>query len=382
MGKKSLVRRSAFTLIELLVVIAIIGILIALLLPAVQKIREAAARMTCSNNLHQLGLAAHNYESAFGSLPPGYDGPNPNTNYPLVNGQVDTSSNGWLNDVTNDPRVYPHFENTKFGNPKWVGVLCYLLPYVEQGNIYSQLRTMNDSSYLGPWYAINPDWTLAHSQIKIFQCPSDQGPGSVTGGSAALMHAYAPGAPSLPITAAGGAVMYYFGGVTDLGKSNYTGVAGPGWDNGVTYADSAGGANYAPYTGVFTNRSKTKIEAIGDGSSNTLMFGEGLGGAKPGPRDFQWTWMGTGAMATFQGLRTCTTSPAGIDSRNATECNWASFSSNHAGGMVLFCFGDGSVRGIANGSGQRYHPTSDQWFAFQALAGKNDGDLRGSLLTP
>src|SRR3712207_3912350 len=108
-------KRPAFTLIELLVVIAIIAILIGLLLPAVQKVREAAARSTCQNNMKQIALAAHNYESAYGKLQPGYLGPMPGGNAP----------------------------QTTTATIQCIGVLPHLLPYVEQENVYRVMLSGN-----------------------------------------------------------------------------------------------------------------------------------------------------------------------------------------------------------------------------------------------
>src|SRR5439155_4946309 len=92
-------------------------------------------------------------------------------------------------------------------------------------------------------------------------------------------------------------------GVTDLGKTNYAGVAGACWNNATTSAPNSGpGANYALYEGIFTNRSKTRTTSIMDGTSNTLMFGEGFGGSSPGTRDLSWSWVSVGAVPTFVGI--------------------------------------------------------------------------------
>jgi prepilin-type N-terminal cleavage/methylation domain-containing protein len=131
--------RSAFTLVELLVVIAIIGVLVALLLPAVQAAREAARRTSCFNNLKQLGLALHNYHDTLGSLPSGWMGLDPVSGAPLPTGE-----------------------------PGW-GWAALLLPYLEQGNAQDKL--------------INFGLPITHSvhqqarqfSIPIYRCPSDVG---------------------------------------------------------------------------------------------------------------------------------------------------------------------------------------------------------------
>src|SRR5262245_5634334 len=130
--------RRGFTLVELLVVIAIIAVLIGLLLPAVQKVREAASRMACSNNLKQLGLACHNYESSHGRLPPGYLGPMPNE------------------------REY----GADVDQLQHAGLLVYLLPYIEQDAISRQLQIDLDTRRTGPaWYTNLTNWQLAQTRI-------------------------------------------------------------------------------------------------------------------------------------------------------------------------------------------------------------------------
>lgn len=264
--------RRAFTLIELLVVIAIIAVLLGLLLPAVQKVREAAARMQCSNNLKQIGLACHSFHDANDGLPPGYA---------ATSGPSSTS-------------------------PGW-GWAAYLLPYLEQDNLYKQID---------PKAPVEGQPAIG-TRVKTYLCPSDT-----------------PSASPFAVTNA------TFGTVCLAAPSSYAATVG----SDASEVDDPTG------NGVFYRNSRTRLTDIGDGTSNTVFVGDRAWA------DTQGIWAGapngavTRAGATNPWLNATGSAQALVLVHN----NWINiktdadgglddFSSKHTGGVNLL-FGDGSTR--------------------------------------
>ena len=326
----------AFTLMELLVVLAILAVVIALLLVAIQKAREAANRVSCSNNLRQLGLAASSYNSTHCVLPPGYLGPldNETPRPPPIGGAADST-------VQN------------------VSLFVYLLPYLESETIYKQLKVNLDLSGGGdPWWAgLNASTNMAAAQtrIKTLLCPSDD-PYASSKGTVYAAHFFNFGqrwnfyAPSWDYSEVPAAA--------NLGRTNYLGIGGA-FGRGTN-------ATFNEFEGLFTNRSQNSLDRVPDGTSNTLLFGEVLGGQPNGVKEYSASWLGVGAMPTVGGMR-------------SAKSSWFQFSSNHPG-IVQFCFADGSVRALKPGSTAPglllKGPYSQDWYVLQQLSGFRDGGTR------
>lgn len=334
-------RRTGFTLIELLVVIAIIALLMALLLPAIQKVREAANKMLCGSNLRQIAIAAHNYHNDYQKLPPGILGPSAT----IPAAQV-----------------------------QYVGTLAFLLPYLEQDNLYKQfagvpVTGVNLSLDKGDavWYGRSDCYAAAQAKIKLFTCPSDDASSVALNSIWLTLYADQGNFPGFQRMAPGD---------EQLGRSNYLGVAGLGGSFSFTvFAPNPLTLSPAPtfggYEGIMLNRGKVTLGQITvqDGTSNTLMFGEGLGGNAIEPRFSAYAWFGIGGMGTGLGLGKGNTDPIG----GGGGAYWR-FSSRHVTG-VQFAFGDASIHTIRFGTTPwlGFGPVTADWALLQQLAGRKDG---------
>ena len=258
-GRHARNSREAFTLVELLVVIAIIGVLVGLLLPAVQAAREAARRMSCSNNFKQLGLGMHNYHSAFKMLP--VQGWGSKSSLCTVWGTIDTPS-----------PVQPIPPGLGGSTMFYHSALISILPFIEQQGLWEQISTpyANDPGWvntvgvdywnaMGPvcWSSNYPPW---QAKVPTFRCPSDPG----------------EGLPAISRTNYG----------VSLGDSTFANAVGSSWweswfSAGICWVhfDDQKNSDYAGRSqsctrGMFVPRRPMRFRDTLDGLSNTIMMGE------------------------------------------------------------------------------------------------------------
>ncbi|MCS6977895.1 MAG: DUF1559 domain-containing protein [Gemmatales bacterium] len=344
--------RKAFTLTELLVVVGIIAALMALILPAVQKVREAANRMSCANNLRQLGIAAHNFHADRGRLPPGYIGPDLERN------------DAWPSNAYSG---------------QWIGHLPMLLPYLEQDSVFQEIQISFDLNEVAafPWFwksgamIHHENYLAARKSIRIFLCPTAPNyqvkpfPGPKMGGTFIGWHVFNsnhfinPDGHRVRVHSVFWKEDYVKANdYRYLARTNYLGVAGCG---------SGTDPFFDRFRGVYTNRSQISLTQVTvlDGASNTMLYGE-MSASRWYDQPLEsvdMSWMGCGAIGTYSGLQ------------RASDAWTMMFSSWHPLG-VQFCFVDGSVRMVRFGQTVWYnltHPFPRDWQLLQQLAGFRDG---------
>lgn len=293
--RRCLRRRHGFTLIELLVVIAIISVLIGLLMPAVQKAREAASRISCVNNLKQLGLACLNYESTFGMLPPS---------------RIDDYMATWA---------------------------VVIMPYMEQDALYTKWDLTKD--YYGQTNVAR------ETPVKLYFCPSRRSPGELSKSGDYPSYKQTQGGGNSSGGGSGGGGGGGGGGGSGGQQSTQPNVPGALGDyaasigtTGQDYPDQSGNPNGAFRIGP----RGVRIADIADGTSNTILFGE-----KNLPQDKNG--VGWWDCSFYNGdYFPCSTRAGGVGYElipNNQSTKWG-FGSAHIG-IVQFGFCDGSVSPIA-----------------------------------
>jgi prepilin-type N-terminal cleavage/methylation domain-containing protein len=333
-------RFRGFTLIELLVVIAIIGVLVALLLPAVQQAREAARRAQCKNNLKQLGLALHNYHDTANTLPPGWISGNA--------GVTATGCSGW-------------------------GWGTMILPNLDQGPLYQTLSGSTGQNLTTTAVGFNaflPTLVMPNvlsTPLSVFKCPSDSGTSAITiSSSSPLGNGYTIGSTPAAVT-------------TIFGRSNYAGVMGARLMTGTPPTIPTTTNGFA--NGAFAQNSKMNFRSFIDGLSNSFLIGERRTPAKVSAFYVggDAIWAGVGDEVSFEGIALhvgdCSFGN-GLNFKSATpptlttSIPYSGFSSTHPGGGH-FLLGDGSVRFVNENISQG--PMNTVGSTYQNLATISDG---------